>query len=86
MNGKDKYEAIIEQAEKSGDAKEQRSCMLTLLKMVTTNDLPHIYETTQQINTKFKKLWWLGLAIALGILFSDQLSITAIVGFIAKIF
>ena len=86
MNGKDKYEAIIEQAEKAKDADEKLDCVITLWKLFLTNDLPHIYDEVQQINAKFKKLKWLGLAIVLSILLSDQLSITAIIGFIAKIF
>ena len=55
MNGRDKYEAIIEQAEESKDPQVKQECIFTLLKMVATNDLPHIYKYLRMVN---KKLTW----------------------------
>ena len=85
MNGKDKYEAIIEQAEQSKSVEERQKCIISLWKLFLTNDLPHMYAELQMTNKKFKKLVWMGMAILLAILFQDQIGLTAIIGLISKI-
>jgi len=55
MNGPDKYEPILRQAEESKDVETKTSCILTCLRMMTTNDLPHIFRLQKNIN---RKLTW----------------------------
>lgn len=85
MNGKDKYEAIIEQAENADSVEDKQACIISLWKLFLTNDLPHIYGELQVTNKKFKKLMWFGGAILLAILFQDQVSLTALIGLVMKV-
>lgn len=78
MNSTD-YEAILKQAEDATSGKEKTDCILTMLKMIGTNHLPCVEK-------KIKKLYWLLAAVLLAILFQDQISLTAIIHFITKVF
>ena len=81
MNG-DKYKPVIEQYERSESMEDRIECLFTMTKMIATNHL-HDIEKNQQ------KLWkatiGIGVVILLAILFSDQVSLTKIVEFIARV-
>ena len=53
--------------------------------MIANNHLHDIEENQQRINAKIKKVFLMGGAILLAILFSDQISLTAIIGLVAKV-
>ena len=71
MNGNE-YDPVIEQFERSESLEDKIECLFTLGKMTAKNQC---------------KLWraviYIGIAILAAILFSDQISLTKIMGLIA---
>jgi len=74
LNG-NKYKPIIEQFERAESPEDQIECLFTMVKMMAMN-LCKLWKATIGI----------GIAILLAILFSDQVSLTKIVGFVFGIF
>jgi len=85
MNG-DKYQPIIKQFETTGDADEKLNCLFTMVCMIATNHLHDIEDRQATINARIKKLFWFLGAVLLAVLFSDQLSMTALMGQILQLF
>ena len=87
MNGVD-YDPLLKQYEKeTTDGK--LNCLCTMFEMLVTNHLPHIergqrhIERGQKLNRKW--LFIIGGTIMLGLLFSDQISMTSIMGLLIKV-
>lgn len=77
MNGA-RYKELIEQAKEEKTQKEKIDFLSTMVYMMATNDL-------DCLEKKVKKLYFVGIAILLAILFSDQVSLTSILAFLAKV-
>jgi len=84
MNG-DKYKPIITQYKEAKTAKERQDCLFTIVCMIANNHLHDIEENQQRLDAKIKKVFLMGGAILLAILFSDQISLTAIIGLVARV-
>ena len=55
INGKDKYDSILERARREKDPNVKADWIIEILEMMATNDLPHIYKYLKLVN---KKLTW----------------------------
>jgi hypothetical protein len=77
MNG-ERYQELIEQVKTAKTQKEKIDFLATMVCMMATNDLDHLEK-------KIRKIYVMGVAILLAILFSDQISLTSIVGFVMKV-
>ena len=73
-NGK-KYSELIEQIKEAKTQKEKIDYLSTMTFMVATNDLEHIYREMRQLR---KRLYFIGGAILLAVLVSNQVSMTEI--------
>ena len=72
MAKNNRYKSIFNQAEHAQTAKEQRNCLLTITKIMAENHLPCIEK-------KIAKIYWVMLAIAIMIFFSDQITLTHVI-------
>jgi len=75
----DRYKSIFEQAEHAQTAKEQRNCLLTIVKIMGENHLPCIEK-------KVERIYWLMLVIVLMIFLGEQISLTQIILFFMRLF
>ena len=75
----DRYKSIFEQAEQAQNAKEQRNCLLTIVKIMAENHLPCIEK-------KVGKIYWVMFALAVMVFFSDQVSLTHVILFFMRLF
>lgn len=74
-----RYESIFEQAENAQNAKEQRNCLLTIIKIMAENHLPCI-------ERKVGKIYWVIFALAVMVFFGDQVSLTHVILFFMRLF
>lgn len=77
--GNDRYKSIFDQAEHAQNAKEQRNCLLTIVKIIAENHLPCIEK-------KLGKIYWVMLAMAIIYYFGDEISLTHVILFFMRIF
>ena len=77
MNG-DKYNEITEQIKTTDERDKKMDYMATMLCMIATNDLNHIYKA-------IKGLRWLFVVVLLAVLFSDQITMTKLFEWILRI-
>ena len=77
MNG-EKYRELMRQIHGAEDPKDRMNFMATMLCMIATNDLDHIYKA-------IKGLRWMFIAVLLAVLFSDQISMTKLFEWILRL-
>ena len=87
MNNFD-YQPIIEQFEESDNMEDKQRCIFTMVRLMATNHLHAIEKKQQCFDKKLKKLFWLGAAILVSVLLTNQMSIEALAGLahVLKIF
>ena len=56
MNGKDKYEAMLESATREKDPDKKIGWVITLLHMICVNDLSHIFSKVKKVDIKLNAL------------------------------
>jgi len=60
LNGKDKYDSIIDQARKEKDPNVKITLIIEILDMLCGNEIPHVIESLKRVD---RKLTW---ALVLG--------------------
>jgi hypothetical protein len=79
MNNGKKYEELCKSIRREKDPKDKLDKMAIMLLTMATNDLDGIYKHIKRL--------WIGIIVLLLVtLFSDQVSISTIITFLAKVF
>ena len=72
MNGKSKYQAMIKQATKEKDTEKKVGWVITILDMISTNDLFHIHSYIKKVDKKLNAVLVLGGLILLYLFITES--------------